>query len=253
LNKSSSAFQHLITPDLKTAVSFFYPNSPEKAINEVRSALQIGLLGGFCSAISLFFSNNIAFSGIFVTGILFLLRLRYLPMKYRNECLKVERYAELLHGEIQLVNRTTGSVFDVLELIAAGNFGRLSSEAASAICSVNKGEPPEIALQNLSYASYPRSIQEIFSHASQIRNKSTILVYSSLPIQYSAFTEQIQTRLALFIALSAFSPLIILAAVLVRGFGTSVWVIGISLVICLGVNLLNQILLKSSISLFGEE
>jgi hypothetical protein len=166
---------------------------------------------------------------------------------------RIERYVNLIQGEIQLVNNTTGSIVDAIELISMGNYSHISEDLSRACYAINKGEIPEELVRNLSFKPYPKPIQEMFSKLAKINHKSIEIDNSSTAQQYTSFSEQLQIRLTMSIAISTFTPLIINCILLIQGWGTSLLLWGFYALLCFTVFLFDKMLLASNISLFGEE
>ena len=246
--------QKLETEDLRNACSFYFPQDPKKPEKEITSSLKIGLIVLLFGGIFLIFRIfSIGLILCVLSPLVYIVRFTQLSRKHRTEMQRIERYVNLIQGEIQLVKNTTGSIVDAIELISMGKYSHISDDLSKACYAINKGEIPEEIIRNLSFKPYPKPIQEMFSKLAKINHEGIQIEESSLSQQYTSFSEQLQVRLTLSIALSTFTPLIINCILLIQGWGTSILLWGFYALLCVVVYLLDRILLASSISLFGEE
>ncbi|MHA2408062.1 MAG: hypothetical protein ACXACA_06805, partial [Candidatus Ranarchaeia archaeon] len=239
--------QKLETEDLRRACNFYYPQDLKKPEKEIISSLKIGF--SFLSLGCIFLLLGEFLFAMVLCGIApvsYIVRFTQLSRKHKTEMQKIERYVNLIHGEIQLVSNTTGSIVDAIELISLGNYSHISEDLAKASYAINKGEVPEEIIRNLSFKPYPKPIQEMFSKLAKINHKDIQLGETSLPMQYTSFSEQLQVRLTVSIALSTFIPLIINCILLIQGWGTSVLIWGFYALLCAVVYLFDRMLLASS-------
>ncbi|MHA2059423.1 MAG: hypothetical protein ACW976_01405 [Candidatus Ranarchaeia archaeon] len=244
----------LTSENLRNACAFYYPQDPRKPEKEVLTAMKIGIAVSFLGCAALLLGQFLPALALWaLSPILSLARYTQLSRKHHAEMQRIERYVNLIHGEIRLVNNTTGSIVDAIELISLGNYSHISDDLSNASCAINKGEVPEEIVHNLSFKPYPKPIQELFSKLAKLGHQEIQLPETAIPFHYTSFSEQLQVRLTISIALSTFIPLIINCILLVQGWGTSPILWGFYALLSAVVYYFDKILLASNISLFGEE
>ena len=246
-------FDFLTPKSLREACLFHYGTDQKRIQEEFLSSIKLSVIYVvMIVSLALIFQNLQLSYFLFFTPVLYFLRLTSLSRNFKNEMANSERYVELIMGEIQLINKTTRSIFDAIELISSGDYSLISQDLKKAIIEINKGKNPEKIIYLISQKPYSQPIKDLFLMLSRIDHETKMNKDSSLFQKYSNFTEQLQTKLTLSIALSTFLPIISFSILIIQQLGSSFFFMIIIVIIVSIMYFFDKFVLQNKIQLFGE-
>jgi hypothetical protein len=145
-----------------------------------------------------------------------------IPRNFEKEKVVISYQVPLILQEIVLASAGSGSIFDLIILIAKGNHSIVSKAFARIASRVNNGEEPEKLVRRYADSQPCESLRQYLMNATAAN-----LEWSELrkvlkerkgeaEYEYQRYTMQVESRILLIVGLGTFLPIIFSVAVLVN-------------------------------------